>query len=316
MMSTQEKQEGARQGLLARLRRRAALGVVVAGLLALPAAASAASDLRIDKTDDADPVTVGSELTYTIVVANAGTDAATDVVVVDKLRSRLAFVSASSTQGKACRVNEGGRKVTCALETLGAGASATVQIKVIPNKQGPVVNTATVTSAAPYAEAEADSETTSVKAPPPTAFCKGKPATLLGTPGDDRITGTIERDVIVAFAGNDTIDGVAGRDLICGSAGDDSIKGNGDNDRLRGGTGNDVLRGGGGNDALSGGGGVDVLRGGTGDDDLQGGGGDDELLGGGGFDVLRGGTGTDSLRGGGGEDVCSGGGRRDVERGC
>lgn len=296
--------------------RSPGIGLLAVAVCAwLPAGAAGASDLRVDKTDDADPVTVGSELTYTIAVSNAGPDAATDVTIVDKLRSRLAFVSASSTQGKACRVNEAGRKVTCALGVIEAGASASAQIKVIPDKQGPVVNTATVTSGAPYAEAEADSETTSVKAAPPTAFCKGKPATLLGTPGDDRITGTVERDVIVTFAGNDTIDGVAGRDLVCGSAGDDTIKGNGDNDTLRGGTGNDTLRGGGGNDALSGGGGEDELRGGTNDDSLAGGGGDDDLRGGGGLDVLRGGTGVDSLRGGGGEDICSGSGR-DVERGC
>jgi Tol biopolymer transport system component len=87
--------------------------------------------------------------------------------------------------------------------------------------------------------------------------CGGKPATILGTKGKDKIKGTKRNDVIVAFAGNDIVDGGGGNDRICGGAG---------NDVLRGGAGNDLLVGEAGKDRLDGGPGTDRLDGGSGSD--------------------------------------------------
>src|SRR4051812_15572614 len=53
-------------------------------------------------------------------------------------------------------------------------------------------------------------------APEAVLKCRGVPATIVGTPGDDVIQGTSGDDVIVAGAGNDFISGNGGDDLICG----------------------------------------------------------------------------------------------------
>ena len=69
-------------------------------------------------------------------------------------------------------------------------------------------------------------------AAPPT--CKGIPATIVGTSGNDVLSGTPGRDVTVGLTGNDKLSGLAGNDLICGGYGAD---------RLHGGSGNDSLAG-------------------------------------------------------------------------
>jgi Tol biopolymer transport system component len=99
-------------------------------------------------------------------------------------------------------------------------------------------------------------------------MCGGKPATVLGTNRNDRITGTNGNDVIVTFAGNDTVDGRGGNDRICGGSG---------NDVLRGGPGDDLLFGESGEDRLDGGPGNDTLDGGTQTDVCVSGGGSDRL---------------------------------------
>jgi DNA-binding beta-propeller fold protein YncE len=86
------------------------------------------------------------------------------------------------------------------------------------------------------------------------ATCRGLPANVAGTEGDETLTGTSGPDVIQALAGNDVVQGSGGDDLICGGKGDD---------RLLGGGGNDVLIGGPGSDLLLGGKGVNRLFGGS-----------------------------------------------------
>ncbi|MBN2113892.1 MAG: hypothetical protein JW785_07185, partial [Acidimicrobiia bacterium] len=126
---------------------------------------------------------------------------------------------------------------------------------------------------------------------PPT--CRGRPATIVGSEGDDVLVGTAGPDVIVGLGGDDVLTGGGGRDVLCGGDGDDL---------LRGGPGRDVLVGGEGADRLTGGPGIDLLLGGSGDDRLSGGRDADEL---------RGGPGSDRLSGGGGADVLFGGADRD-----
>ena len=90
--------------------------------------------------------------------------------------------------------------------------------------------------------------------------CKGKGATIAGTPGDDEITGTPERDVIAALGGMDKVSGLAGKDLICGGSGKDKLKGGQGKDKLLGQKGADTLKGGGGNDTCKGGKGRDTEK--------------------------------------------------------
>ncbi|MGH8875397.1 MAG: hypothetical protein ACRDVM_09140, partial [Acidimicrobiia bacterium] len=70
--------------------------------------------------------------------------------------------------------------------------------------------------------------------PPPTAVCKGQPATLVGTPGNDVLTGTSGKDVVVALGGNDRISTLGGNDVVCAGGGKDRVNGGGGNDRLFG----------------------------------------------------------------------------------
>jgi Ca2+-binding RTX toxin-like protein len=143
---------------------------------------------------------------------------------------------------------------------------------------------ATLTGASAPAAAEADRPT-----------CRGRPATLVGTSGDDVLVGTPQEDVIVARAGNDVIRSRGGVDFVCGGAGDDRISGGPNSgtftftqnsprgDRLLGNEGNDRI--------VDGGDGYrDLLLGGPGDDRLT--------TAGGGYAesrALKGGPGADRL---------------------
>lgn len=98
--------------------------------------------------------------------------------------------------------------------------------------------------------------------------CAGKAATIVGTPGRDRLRGTRRADVIVALGGNDTVTALGGADIVCGGPGRDLLKGGPGRDRLLGQAGNDRLLGGPGIDRLQGQAGRDVLAGGPGARDL------------------------------------------------
>ncbi len=74
-----------------------------------------------------------------------------------------------------------------------------------------------------------------------TPTCFGKKATIVGTPGNDRIPGTSRADVIVGLGGNDRINGLGGNDLICGGDGNDTLIGGTGTDRISGGAGADTV---------------------------------------------------------------------------
>jgi len=82
------------------------------------------ADLSITKTDAADPVLAGQDLTYTLVVANGGPSDATNVVVTDAVPAGTSFVSADGGG------LEAGGTVTWNLGTVAGGGSATVHVTV------------------------------------------------------------------------------------------------------------------------------------------------------------------------------------------
>jgi uncharacterized delta-60 repeat protein len=127
-----------------------------------------------------------------------------------------------------------------------------------------------------------------------TAVCAGKRATIVGTPGRNRLRGTPRADVIAGLGGNDVIAGLGGNDVVCGGAGNDQVDGGAGADRLIGGAGTDRLAGGAGADRMEGGAGADKLLGGAGKDRLLGGAGADKLVGGAGVDALLGGPGRNT----------------------
>jgi Ca2+-binding RTX toxin-like protein len=100
----------------------------------------------------------------------------------------------------------------------------------------------------------------------PPVVCKGQPATLAGTSGNDVLTGTASKDVVAGLSGNDRISAQGGNDVVCAGGGNDRANGGGGKDRLLGQGGNDKLKGAGGNDRLQGGGGRDNCNGGPGRD--------------------------------------------------
>jgi Ca2+-binding RTX toxin-like protein len=118
---------------------------------------------------------------------------------------------------------------------------------------------------------------------PPTRL--GRPHTIDGTPGRDRLNGSRGDDVIQGLGGRDIINGRGGDDVVCAGAG---------RDRVNGGSGRDVLRGGPGADLVSGGKDSDELVGGRGNDRLLGNDEGDQLAGGPGPDLLDGGRGLDA----------------------
>lgn len=274
----------------------AALGVSAALFTAFAfagltsAAPPGSANLKITKTDSPDPVRVGARLTYTIAVENLGPSPATGVTVFDNLPKNVDLVSAAGPSG-GCPVQGG--KVTCGIGSLNpvgvnyGGAPATVTIVVVPRVTGRISNTASVKGDQkdPVGANDKATATTRVLRVP---TCRGVPATVSGTAGDDELIGTPGPDVIAAFGGNDRIIAEAGRDLICAGSGNDYVGAGTAADRVFGGTGRDRLLGRGGPDLLKGSAGNDVLKGGRGSDRLRGGSGFDRCLGGPGRDSVRG----------------------------
>lgn len=102
----------------------------------------APANLSITKTADS-TATIGSNLTYTIVVTNGGPGVANDVVVTDVLPSGTTLVSSSA----GC---SGTTTITCLVGTLAAGGDATIEIVVtLPSTTGTVSNTASVSTSSP-----------------------------------------------------------------------------------------------------------------------------------------------------------------------
>jgi hypothetical protein len=75
----------------------------------------------------------------------------------------------------------------------------------------------------------------------PRPTCHGLRATIVGTPGHDRLRGTAGRDVIVGLGGNDRIDAGAGDDLVCAGPGTDLVYGGAGRDVCSSGPGQDLV---------------------------------------------------------------------------
>lgn len=267
-------------------------GLLTAGLAAGTGSAAPAgsANLKITKADSPDPVRVGANLAYTIGAENLGPSPASGVTVTDDLPKGVRLVSATGPSG-ACAVQ--GAKVTCAIGALiptginYGGTPASVTIVVVPESAGTIRNTATVKGDQqdPNAKNNKATATTRVLGTP---ACRGVPATISGTPGDDMLLGTPGPDVIAGLGGNDRIVSREGRDLVCAGSGSDFVGAGTAADRVFGGGGRDRLLGRGGPDLIKGSGGNDLLKGGRGSDRLRGGRGFDRCLGGAGLDSTRG----------------------------
>ena len=101
----------------------------------------AVADVTLSLAATPNPVLVGELLTYTLSIANAGPQSATDVTLTDTLPVSGTFVSASP----GCVHNAG--QVVCTLADIASGGSASVVIVVTPAAAGALLNTASVSAA-------------------------------------------------------------------------------------------------------------------------------------------------------------------------
>lgn len=129
------------------------------------------ADLVLAATAAPNPVTVGSNLTYTLNVSNASPATAETVALTNTIPATTTLVSAVSTQGTCA----GTTVIACALGGI-AGASITVTIVVRPTTAGTITNATVVSSSTQDANAANNSATlsTTVQAqptPPPPSNC-------------------------------------------------------------------------------------------------------------------------------------------------
>ena len=101
------------------------------------------SDLSLALADAPDPVFVGSNLVYTIVIANNGPFNAPNVKLTNTLPSSVNLKSATTTQGS---LATNGNPIIGALGTLANGGTVTVTLTVAPQMVGTITNTASAGS--------------------------------------------------------------------------------------------------------------------------------------------------------------------------
>ena len=170
-------------------------------------------DLSIVKTDSADPVAPGDSFSYTIVVSNAGPDAAPNVVVTDPVPPAFTVTGVSSSQGSCTNA---ANLVSCTLASLAAGSTWTITVEVdVPADatSGSVINTASVTGIGDTTSAN-DSATQSTTVGTPVVASADLVLTIVvddGTPNEgDVVTYTIT----VANKGPDDATGVVVTDML------------------------------------------------------------------------------------------------------
>ena len=130
-------------------------------------------DLAVTKVGSPNPVELGANITWTMVVTNNGPDTATGVTISDPMPAGNTYVSSSATQGSCT----GGAILSCSLGTIPAKGTVTITLVTTPNVTGTVTNTVTVVGN----ETETDTSNNTASAsvvvnefvspPPPPAPC-------------------------------------------------------------------------------------------------------------------------------------------------
>jgi RTX calcium-binding nonapeptide repeat (4 copies)/WD40-like Beta Propeller Repeat/Domain of unknown function DUF11 len=177
--------------------------------------------------------------------------------------------------------------VSCTLQPLAPGASATVELRFQTFNSGTFPLEVEVAEAGQTPDGDlSDNVDEQYRRFPFCDISTQEGSTIRATGADDLICGTIGRDVISAGGGNDQVFGGLGHDTIHAGTGDDQVDGGGGTDYVYGEGGPDKLHGSFGDDVLIGGKGNDILRGDAGGDYLKGGPGVDRFFGGYGNDVI------------------------------
>jgi uncharacterized repeat protein (TIGR01451 family) len=138
-----------------------------------------AADLAVTNTDTPDPVLLGTQITYTVTVTNAGPGRARGITLTDTLSVDVSLVSASITfDGPRNGTCTGAPVITCTIDTLAPEETATLTVVVTAGAAGTLPHTATVIAAAPAdpntANNAAETSTTVTvqpPSPPPPSNC-------------------------------------------------------------------------------------------------------------------------------------------------
>ena len=163
------------------------------------------ADLQVHKTADQRVLPLGSDVTFTVTVTNAGPSAASGVAVTDVLPAGLALVSATPAQGTYTPATG-----EWALGALAVGTQTTLTLRATVEAVGPLTNRAAKT-----AQTERD--------PNPANDASG--VTVNGQEADVQVVKTVDRPtpllgetvtftVTVTNNGPDTATGVQVRDVL------------------------------------------------------------------------------------------------------
>jgi hypothetical protein len=101
------------------------------------------ADLGVSITDAPDPVFIGSNLVYTVIVTNSGPVSALNVNLTETLPSTVTLKSASTSQGS---LNTNNNPVLGALGAINTSGSVTITLTVKPTATGVITDTASVTT--------------------------------------------------------------------------------------------------------------------------------------------------------------------------
>ena len=148
------------------------------------------ADLQVTKTDSPDPVTAGTDLTYTINLANAGPSYGHTVTVTDAVPPNTTFVSATVTTGSGWGIVApavgGTGNVVFSKGTVALGETATFSIVV--HVLASAASGSTITNSATAASADVD---------PTPANNTGTATTTVQTSADLQVTKTDSPDPVV-----------------------------------------------------------------------------------------------------------------------
>lgn len=144
------------------------------------------ADLSLTKTGPA-TVVAGTQMTYTITVANGGPSTAVGTVATDTLPLGLTFVSATPSIGTCTSGQPGNRALRCGLGNLAAGAGATITVIAL-------VDPSVAPGTSLFNEAQVSSDT----ADPTNANNRMSVNTIVSSSADLGITKTAAPEPVIA----------------------------------------------------------------------------------------------------------------------
>jgi len=219
-------------GICSDVRPGHACGVLVDNLVVASVAIQQA-DLSITKTAPA-TVLSGSNMTYTLVAKNNGSDparnTASGVTVSDTLPAGTSFVSSTTPSGWTCAAPApgGGGTLSCTKATMAPGETATFTLVVSVECATPngtmIHNTAKIAASAPPdpdSSNNSSTATTAVSNPPPTITAVSTNPSQLGPPNHRMVNVTVDYSVSdncgaaatsLSVASNEPVDGTGDGD--------------------------------------------------------------------------------------------------------